>query len=86
MDSDQENLPNEITRMIQAFSFHYYVLIDPGVTLLFVSPYMARRFDRILEFLLEPFSVFTPINKSILAGLVYRNSTMSIYHTVPWST
>lgn len=52
--------------MIRAFTFDYYVLIDPSATLSFVSPYVASRFGRTPMSILEPFNMSTLVDESIL--------------------
>lgn len=42
---DQEAAPHVVTGMIRVFTLDCYVLMDPGATLSFVSPYMASRFE-----------------------------------------
>ncbi|XP_055826375.1 uncharacterized protein LOC129894748 [Solanum dulcamara] len=59
---DQEDSPNVVTGMIRVSSFDCYVLMDPGAMLSFVTPYVASKFDKIPERLLEPFSVATSID------------------------
>ncbi|XP_015081426.1 uncharacterized protein LOC107025074 [Solanum pennellii] len=75
---DQENSPNVVTSMIKVFDFDIYALIDPGAGLYFVTPYIANKFDIILEKLCAPFWVSTPIEKSILAERVYPDCVISI--------
>ncbi|XP_055814603.1 uncharacterized protein LOC129884308 [Solanum dulcamara] len=77
---DQENSPNVVTGMIRVSSFDCYVLMDPGATLSFVTPYVASKFNKIPERLLEPFCVATPVGDSVLAERVYRDCTVSIHH------
>ena len=66
--------------MIRVFTLDCYVLVEPGSTLSFVTPYMASIFDRTPESLLEPFDVSTPVGESIRAKRVYRACIFSIYH------
>uniref|UniRef100_M1DY49 Gag-pol polyprotein n=1 Tax=Solanum tuberosum TaxID=4113 RepID=M1DY49_SOLTU len=54
---DQENSPDIVTSMLKVFSIDVYALLDPTVSLSFVTPYVAMRFGISPEELLEPFSV-----------------------------
>lgn len=54
--------------------------MNPGSTLSFVSPYLASRFDRTTEYLLEPFSISTLVGDSILAERVYKDYSVLIYY------
>lgn len=55
-----------------------YVLLDPGASLSFVTPYLAVNFDVSFEILVEPFSVSTLVGKSIIARWVYRNFLIKV--------
>ncbi|KAG5570110.1 hypothetical protein H5410_059876 [Solanum commersonii] len=77
---EQKDSPDVVTGMIQVFDFIVYALLDPGVILSFVTPYVAMNFDVIPEQLSEPFSVSTPVGESILAERVYRDCPVSINH------
>ena len=75
---EQEGSLDVVTSMFKVFHIDIYALLDPGTTLYFVTLYKDIRFDIHLDVLLDPFSVFTPIGKSIMANKVYRNSLVSI--------
>nr|AAT39297.2 Gag-pol protein, putative [Solanum demissum] len=77
---EPENSPNVVTRMIKVFAFDVYALLDPGVSLSFVTLYVANKFDVLPERLCEPFCVSTPVGESILAERVYRDCPDSINH------
>ncbi len=64
------------------FHLDVYDFHDSSVTLSFVTPYVAMRFDVSLEVLLDYFSVSTPIGESIVAKRVYRNYPISLSHRV----
>ena len=64
---EQENSPDVVTGMVKVFAFDVYALLDPGVSLSFVTPYVVNSFDVLPEKLCEPFCVSTPIGESILA-------------------
>ena len=55
-----------------------YTLIDPGATLSFVTPLVARKFHVESELLHESYEVSTPIGVSIVARKVYRNCPVCI--------
>ena len=48
----------------------------------FVTPYIAGNFGISLEVLAEPFSVSTPVDKTIIARWVYRNYPVLISQKV----
>nr|AAV31171.1 Putative polyprotein, identical [Solanum tuberosum] len=77
---EQEISPNVVTCMIKVFAFDVYALLDPGASLSFVTPYVANKFDVLLERLCEPFCVSTPVGESILAERVYCDCPVSINH------
>ena len=56
--------------MIKVFTFDVHVLLDPGVSLSFVTPYAANKFDVFLEKTCEPFCVSTLVGESILVERV----------------
>ena len=60
------------------FSFDVYALIDPGSTLSYVTPLVARKFERIPELLVKQFEVSTPVGESIIARRVYRNCIVTV--------
>ncbi|KAF3648227.1 CCHC-type integrase [Capsicum annuum] len=61
------------------FHVHVYALLDPGASLPFVTPYIAGDFGISSEILAEPFSVSTPVDKTIIARRVYRNCPVMIF-------
>ncbi|KAG5630394.1 hypothetical protein H5410_002111 [Solanum commersonii] len=76
----KENSPDVVTGILKIFNFDVYALLDPGVSLTFVTPYVAMKFGISLEQLVEPFSVSTLVGNSILAEKVYRNCTIFVNH------
>lgn len=46
-----------MTGLLKVFHFDVYVLLDPGATLSFVTPYVAMRFDVGLEILSDHFNM-----------------------------
>ena len=59
-----------------------YALLDPGSTLSFVTPLIARRFDVLPDVLHEPILVSTPIGDYIRAKGVYKNCLIQILDRV----
>ena len=47
-----EETPDVVMGMLQVFNFDVYALLDCGVNLSFVTPYLAMRFDMCPEILL----------------------------------
>ena len=56
-----------VTVLLQFYHLYFYALLDPGASLSFVTPYIAVHFGVSPEILVEPFSVSTPVGKSIIA-------------------
>lgn len=75
---DHENSQDILTGMLRVFSLDAYALLDPGANLSFMTPYLTNKFGICSKQLLEPFSVSTPIGKSIFSKRIYRNCTISI--------
>ena len=75
---EAEASPNVVTSTLQIFSREVYVLLDPGSTLSYVTPYVAVGFGFEPEVIVEPFTISTPIGDSIIARRVYRNYVVSI--------
>ena len=59
--------------MLKVYSIDVYVLLDPGDTLSFVTPLVAKKFNILPDVLHEPFIVSTPVGESIVVKKVYRN-------------
>ena len=75
---DQESSPDVFTGTLQVFHLHIYALLDPKSSLYFVTLYIDVDFDLNRKILVEPFSVSTPVGKSIIAQRVYRNYPIMI--------
>ncbi|XP_060217036.1 uncharacterized protein LOC132644459 [Lycium barbarum] len=58
---DIDNRTDVVTGILTVFSFDVYALMDPGSTLSYVTPYVARKFGIAPEKLKEPFEVSTPV-------------------------
>ncbi|PPY92736.1 hypothetical protein C5P31_25780, partial [Escherichia coli] len=75
---DQESSPDVVTGMLTICSHDAYALIDPGSTLSYITPFVARKFGIVPEILSDPFAVSTPVGESIIARRVYRGCTVTI--------
>ncbi|XP_027767790.1 uncharacterized protein LOC114074070 [Solanum pennellii] len=71
--SEQETSPDVVTGMLQVFTIVVYALLDPGATLSFVTSFVAKKFDTLLDVLHEPFLVSTPVGDSVVGKRIYRN-------------
>ena len=56
-----------MTDMLKVFSLDVYALLDPGATLSFVTPLVAKKFETLPDILHEPFIVSIPVGESIVA-------------------
>ena len=66
--------------MIKVFTFNVYALLDLGVSLSFVTPYVANKFEILLEKLCEPLCVSAPVLESNLGERVYHDCFVSTNH------
>ena len=73
-----------VTGMLQVFSIDVYALLDPGATLSFLTPLVARRFDVLPNVFIEPFSFTTLVGDSIVARRVFRSCPISLTNRVTW--
>ena len=64
---EREGSPDVVTGMLWVFSIDVCVLFDPGATLFFVTPLIARKFDILTDILNEPFMVTTLVGESVVA-------------------
>ncbi|WMV59236.1 hypothetical protein MTR67_052621 [Solanum verrucosum] len=78
----EEGSPDVVTGMLKVFYLDVYGLLDPCATLSFVMPYVAMRFDILLDVLIDPFSFSTPIGESIVSKRVYGDFPASLPHRV----
>ncbi|XP_070005295.1 uncharacterized protein [Nicotiana sylvestris] len=67
-----------VTGIMTVQSHDVHALIDPGSTLSYVTPFVAKEFGIEPEQLQEPFSISTPVGESILAARVYRSCTVMV--------
>ena len=61
----QEKYSDVVIGMIKVFMFYVYVLLEPGKSLSFVTPYVANQFEILPEKHNETFSIFRPIGESM---------------------
>ena len=79
---DQEGSPDVGSDTLPVFDLDVYALLDPRVTLSFVTPYIAVQFDVSQETLSVPFSVSTPIGDPVIARRVYKNCPVIVSQKV----
>ena len=65
--------------MLRVFSIDVYALLDPGVTLSFVTHLVAKKFNVIP---VEPFMVATRVCDSFVARRVFRSCPISLPNSV----
>ncbi|KAF3659585.1 ABC transporter B family member 12 [Capsicum annuum] len=75
---DAEASPDVVKGTLQFFSCNVYVLLDPGSTLSYVTPFVAVSSGFEPKIILEPVSVSTPISDSVMAKRMYQNCVMPI--------
>ena len=68
--------------MLRVFSVDIYALLDLGATLSFVTPWIARNFDMLLDILDEPFMVTILVGESVVEMRVYRNCPIMLPNRV----
>ena len=64
---EKDTSPDVVADMLKVLSIGVYALLDPGATLSFVTPLVAKKFDILLYFLHEPFIMSTPVGESVVA-------------------
>ena len=79
---EQETSIDVVTGMLKNFTLDVYALLDPGATLSFVTPLVAKKFDVLADILHEPFLVSTPVGESVVPKRVYRNCPISLPNRV----
>lgn len=65
---DLEASPDVVICTLSVFSWDVYALIDPGATLSYVTPFVAKKFEIQPKLLGEAFVVSTPIVEFIIAS------------------
>jgi len=68
---EQKGSADVVAGLLKVLQLDVYALLDPGVTLSFVMPYVTMRFDVLRDVLLDMVFVSTPIGDSILDNRVY---------------
>lgn len=63
---DSEASPDVVVGILSIFSNDVYALIDPGATLSYVTPFIAKKLEVRPELLHEQFVVSTPVGESVL--------------------
>ena len=71
--SEKETSYDVVTGILKVFSIDVYVLLDPGDTLSFVTPLVAKKFNILPDVLHEPFIVSTTMGELGVEKRVYRN-------------
>ncbi|KAH0754464.1 hypothetical protein KY290_024734 [Solanum tuberosum] len=77
-----DEVPDVVTGMLKIFDFDVYALIDPGASLSFVTPFVAKKFHVEPDLLRESYKVSTPIGAYVVARKVYRNCPICILHKI----
>ena len=67
-----------VTSMFKVFHLDIYAFLDPGATLLFVTPYLATRYSICHKILSYPFNFYTYVGDSVLIR-VYRRCPIPFY-------
>ena len=62
---------NVLIGRLKVFSLDVYALLDPGATLSFVTPLVAKKFETLPDILHEPLVVSTPVGESVVAKRIY---------------
>ena len=55
-------------------------MLEPGASLLFVTPYVVNHSEILPKELCEPFCVSTPVGESTITERVYHDCAVSINH------
>ena len=79
---EQETSLDVVTSMLKVFSLDVYALLDPGATLTFVTPLIAKKFEILPDIFHEPFIVSTPVGESVVAKMVYINFPIMLRNRV----
>ena len=59
--------------MLHVFSNKVYALLNPGATFFFVTPLVDRKFDVLLDILIQPFLVCSTMGDYVLQKESIRN-------------
>ena len=82
--AEQDTSPDMVTGMLKIFTLDVYALIDPGDTLSFVTPLVAKKFDVLPDILHEHFIVSTSVGDSVVSKIVYPNCPISLPNRVSY--
>ncbi|XP_070054493.1 uncharacterized protein [Nicotiana tomentosiformis] len=77
---DIEARGDVVTGTLTVFTFDVYALMDPGSSLSYVTPYIAKKFRIEPEKLCEPFEVSTLVGESVIARCIYRRYPVKVYY------
>ncbi|XP_075095211.1 uncharacterized protein LOC142173505 [Nicotiana tabacum] len=77
---DIEARGDVVTGTLTVFTFDVYALMDPGSSLSYVTPYIAKKFRIEPEKLCEPFEVSTLVGESVIARCIYRGYPVKVYY------
>ncbi|XP_075076822.1 uncharacterized protein LOC142163434 [Nicotiana tabacum] len=77
---DTEARGDVVIGMLTIFTFDACALIDPGSTVSYVTPYIAKKFGIEPEKLCEPFEVSTPVGELVIARCIYRGCPVKVHH------
>ena len=69
---EKQNSPDVENGMLKAFSIDIYALFDPGATLSFVTPLVAKIFYTLPDILHEPFILSTSQGELVVTKRVYK--------------
>ena len=72
----------DVVTGLHVFFVNFYAMLDQGSTLSFVTHLVGRKFDVLLDVLIEPFSICTPIGDSVVAKSVYRECPIMLPNRV----
>ena len=81
---EQETSPDVMTGMFKVFLLYAYALLDPGATLSFVTPLVAKEFDILPDDLHELLIVSTPVGEWVIPKRVYRDCPIMLPHRVSY--
>ncbi|XP_070056463.1 uncharacterized protein [Nicotiana tomentosiformis] len=79
LDRKNDEVSNRvITGILSVFGPLTYVLVDPGSTFSYVSPYFCVEFGKAPEKLGVPFEVSTPTGESVKVEYIFRNCIITV--------
>ena len=81
---EQETSPDVMSGMLKVFYIDAYALLDPGDTLSFFTPLVAKKFDIFTNTVHESFIGSTPMGYSVVAKRVYKNCPIMLPNRVSY--